>query len=267
MKLKKPFDINTINKINETHLNKIKLKQKNLDIDFFHNKLLNNIFEINNFENNFISLSKCNSQKEKRNIKNFSSSLKRINSAIMYISKVQNNENTDRFIRSNNIFNKSKSKLNLFNNEIHKKIQNKTINEENKLLKSTIYNFPDNINSIKKKNSRIFHRLNKSHTKEDEKCNKMSKYVNILEKKMKEKLKQISNFDDDNYCKLIKINNKNNNSKNSNKIFFDIYKINKLNKFSNKIENFHKSNSTCQKNNFHQNSKINLMINTLFSNE
>ena len=196
MKFKMPTDRNVINKINSSLLDKIKSRQKNIDNDFFHNKLLNNIIEINYFENDLISLSNCNRKKEKSKSQN--SPIKKLNSAIMNKKKLEENDYISRPIKSNNIFNKRKSNSFLLNNDIHNKIQNRTNNEENK-LKSTIYNFPDNIKSIKK-NSNLFHRINKSQTKEDEKCNKMSKYVNILERKMKEKLMKITNFDDVNCC-------------------------------------------------------------------
>ena len=254
-------DINNINKINANLLNKINSKQKIIDMDFFHNKLLNNIIEMNNFENDFISLSNNNRKNEKNKLKNFHSPLKRINSAITSKKIPGNNENINSIIKSNKIFNKNKL------NNIHNKIQNKTINEENKLLKSTIYNFPDNINAIKKKNSRVFQNFNKSQIKEDEKCNKMSKYVNILEKKMKEKLMKITNFEDLDCCyQKIKIRNfkKNNENAKNCHLFLDINKKYKLNKPSYvEDKNEKKKVLTSKSNNLNYNTKNNSTINTI----
>ena len=261
-----PTDRNVINKINSSLLDKIKSRQKNIDNDFFHNKLLNNIIEINYFENDLISLSNCNRKKEKSKSQN--SPIKKLNSAIMNKKKLEENDYISRPIKSNNIFNKRKSNSFLLNNDIHNKIQNRTNNEENK-LKSTIYYFPDNIKSIKK-NSNLFHRINKSQTKEDEKCNKMSKYVNILERKMKEKLMKITNFDDVNCCyQNIDIKNYPKKSiKNANRIFLDINKIYKLNKFNKNDENSQKSNILTSKTNRNpQNSKNSSMIKTLCDQE
>ena len=265
MKLKVAKEINHNEKLNKNLLNKIKSKQSNYDIDFFHNKLLNNIIELNNYDNNLIL---SNSRKEKNENFKINSPIRKINSAIMRNIKSQknffNNENSSssRAIRSNNIFIKSKNESNILNsNDIKHKLQNKTINEDSRLLKSTVYNFPFNINSIKKKNSKIFQRMNKSQIKEDEKCSKMAKYVNILEKKMKEKLMKITNFDDVNCCyRRIKINNfpknKTNDFQISNKIFFDINKIYKLNQI---IKNDDQKNDVLipNTNNKNQNSKNN----------
>ena len=254
-------DINNINKINANLINKINSKQKIIDMDFFHNKLLNNIIEMNNFENDFISLSNNNRKNEKNKLKNFHSPLKRINSAITSKKIPENNENINSIIKSNKIFNKNKL------SNIHNKIQNKTINEENKLLKSTIYNFPDNINAIKKKNSRVFQNFNKSQIKEDEKCNKMSKYVNILEKKMKEKLMKITNFEDLDCCyQKIKIRNfkKNNENAKNCQLFLDINKKYKLNKPPYvEDKNDKKKILTSKSNNLNYNTKNNSTINTI----
>ena len=269
-------DRNNIKKINNSLLDKIKFKEKNIDNDFFHNKLLNNIIEINYLDNDLISLSNCNRKNEKENSKKLNSPIKKFNSATMKNKNLENNEYNNRPIRSNNIFNKRKSNSFLFNSDTHNKIQNKTINEENKLLKSTIYNFPDNIKSIKKSNY-IFHRIDKSLIKEDEKCNKMNKYVNILERKMKEKLMKITNFDDINCCyqniniKYFKKKSIDFNNKNANKIYLDINKIYKLNKYDKSTKNeetTQKSNILTSKTNRNpQNSKNNSMIKTLCDQE
>ena len=270
MKLK--FCINKIKKINNDLLNKIKSKPKNLDIDFFHNKLLNNIIEINNFDNEVASLS--NRIKGKKSINNIYPNLRKINSAIMRIPKTQRNHYThdiinNKLIRSNNIFNKFKNNSIYLNNDFHKKIKNKSINEENKLLKSSKCDFPYDINSIVKKKSRNFS-INKSQIKEDEKCNKINKYVNILEKKMKEKLKQITNFEDVNfYYRKVKMKNKskninNNNNKIINRMLFDIDKIHKSNKLSNnKIKKKNNNILTYKTTNIQQSTKNDSMSKTI----
>ena len=271
MKLKKTNIINHNKKFNKDLLNKIKSKQSNYDIDFFHNKLLNNIIELNNYDNNLI-LSNNSRRKEKNNQFKINSQIRKVNSAIMRNIKSQkyyfnyDNSSSTRGIPSNNTLIKSKNESILNSNHSNYKLQNKTINEDSGLLKSTIYNYPYNINSISSKNSKNFQRMNKSQIKEDEKCSKMSKYVNLLEKKMKEKLMKITNFDDVNCCyRRIKINNfqknKINDMQTSNKIFLDINKIYKLNRV---IKNDDRKNDilTPNTNNKNQNSKNNLISKT-----
>ena len=256
---------NNIKKVNNNLLNRIKSKNKSSEI--FHNKLLNNIIELNKFDNDF-SLSNYNRQKEKDIKNNFNYTIRKMNSAIMRNNQSQinnnNNEYSNMHIKYNNLFVKKKNNSN-FLGDIYKK-QNKTINEENKLIKfdiSTKYNFPNNINSIKKNNTRIFYRNNLK-IKEDEKCNKMAKYVNILEKKMKEKLMQITNFEDINCCyQTIKIKNSKNNKTNKNNgnkniLFLDINNIYKLNNIEKSNDNIPKNNiSTFKNNNLYINSKNN----------
>ena len=271
MKLKKTNIINHNKKINKNLLNNIKSKQSNYDIDFFHNKLLNNIIELNNYDNNLI-LSNNSQKKEKNKPFKINSKIRKVNSAIMRNIKSQKyyfnyeNSSSTRGIPSSNTLIKSKNESILNSNHSNYKLQNKTINEDSGLLKSTIYNYPYKINSISSKSSKNFPRMNNSQIKEDEKCSKMSKYVNLLEKKMKEKLMKITNFDDVNCCyRRIKINNfqknKINEMQTSNKIFLDINKIYKLNSI---IKNDDQKNDILipNTNNKNQNSKNNLISKT-----
>ena len=249
-------------------INSLKSKNTKYDIDFFHNKLLNNIIEINNYNNNLILLNN-NKKKYKDDHYKFKSSIRKINSAIIRNLKSQKNifnydNNSSRAIKRNNIFIKNKKRIDShfsISNETFNMLRNKTINEESGLLKSSLYNFPYNINSTNKKKGEIFSRENASQIKEDEKCCKINKYVNILEKKMKEKLMRITNFDDVNCCyRRIKINNNCTSSipnamNMPNKIFLDVNKIYKLNKC---IKNDEQKNDICtsKANNKNQNQSI-----------
>ena len=133
MKLKVSMD--AIKNINNHLLNKIGYKQKNFVIDFFHNKLLNNIIEIKNYDNDFASLS---NRFKGKNPRNNNSSLRKVNSAILGIPKTQrsnySNDISNKIIKSNKIFNKFLNNSIYLNNDFQKKIKNKSINEENKLL-------------------------------------------------------------------------------------------------------------------------------------
>ena len=267
MKLKVSMD--AIKNINNHLLNKIGYKQKNFVIDFFHNKLLNNIIEIKNYDNDFASLS---NRFKGKNPRNNNSSLRKVNSAILGIPKTQrsdySNDVSNKIIKSNKIFNKFLNNSIYLNNDFQKKIKNKSINEENKLLRTTIYNFPKNINSIENKKSKIFSKIIKSQ-KADKKCNKMNKYANILEKKMKEKLMQITNFEDINCsCKKLKIKNiskNNNNNQVIDRIFLDINKIYKLSKLQNNRNSKIRNNISSSKTNNLQSIVGNNSISNTFS--
>ena len=80
MKLKIP--INRNNYINKNMFNKMKNKQSNIDIDFFHNKLLNNIIEINHFDEGILDIYKFNN-KNKNKAMPFKTNLRKVNSAII----------------------------------------------------------------------------------------------------------------------------------------------------------------------------------------
>ena len=100
---------NNIKKVNNNLLNRIKSKNKSSEI--FHNKLLNNIIELNKFDNDF-SLSNINRQKEKDIKNNFNYTIRKMNSAIMRNNQSQINNNNNEYsnihIKYNNLFVKKK---------------------------------------------------------------------------------------------------------------------------------------------------------------
>ena len=149
--------------------NKIKNKQSNIDIDFFHNKLLNNIIEINHFDEGILVIYKFNN---KNYVKSFKTNLRKVNSAIIK-SKQSSRTNLSNgkvsIIKRNDFFNQS---------VIHR---NKNDDNYNFFSKS-VNNIKNSINSINNSShfSSIIHLKNKN--------NKSMKNDNILEKKMKEKI-------------------------------------------------------------------------------
>ena len=210
MKLKIP--INRNNYINKNMFNKIKNKQSNIDIDFFHNKLLNNIIEINHFDEGILDIYKFNN-KNKNNVISFKTNLRKVNSAIIK-SKQSSRTNLSNgkvsIIKRNDFFNQS---------AIHR---NKNDDNYNFFSKS-LNNIKNSINSINNSShfSSIIHLKNKN--------NKSMKNDNILEKKMKEKIRKIVNIEDVNCCYHKKIKNEENINKNENKIVTYLIEENKSN--------------------------------------
>ena len=266
MKLKIPLNKKKNEKLIDNIIKNINSKNTNNDLDFFHNKLLNNIIEISN-HNYYLLLSNNKRQKGKNDHFKFASSLRKINSAIMRNLRSQKNiiknesNSSNRAIKSNNVFIKNKNKIDSHfsnGNDTSYKLHNKTINEDSGIIRSSMYNFPHNINTIKKSsNCKIFSKVNDLQMKEDEKCNKITKYVHILEKKMKEKLMRITNFDDVNVCyRRIKINNFPKNLSSTinmpNNIYLEINKLYKLNKCIKNEKNDEQKSDICMSNTYYK---------------
>ena len=208
MKLKIP--INRNNYINKNMFNKIKNKQSSIDIDFFHNKLLNNIIEINHFDEGIWGIYKLNNKNINRNkvVIPFRASLKKTNSAIINsVQPKRTNLSSAKvsIIKNNNFFTQSLI------------LRNK--NDDNyKFFSKSVNNIKSSINSV---NNSIIHSKNKD--------NKLKKFANILEKKMKEKIRKIANIEDVNCCYHNKIKNKENIKINDNKIITYLVEENKNN--------------------------------------
>jgi len=208
MKVKIP--INRNNYINKNMFNKIKNKQSSIDIDFFHNKLLNNIIEINHFDEGIWGIYKLNNKNINRNkvVIPFRASLKKTNSAIINsVQPKRTNLSSAKvsIIKNNNFFTQSLI------------LRNK--NDDNyKFFSKSVNNIKSSINSV---NNSIIHSKNKD--------NKLKKFANILEKKMKEKIRKIANIEDVNCCYHNKIKNKENIKINDNKIITYLVEENKNN--------------------------------------
>ena len=208
MKVKIP--INRNNYINKNMFNKIKNKQSSIDIDFFHNKLLNNIIEINHFDEGIWGIYKFNNKNINRNkvVIPFKASLKKTNSAIIKSGQPKRTNLSSAkvsIIKNNNFFTQSLI------------LRNK--NDDNyKFFSKSVNNIKSSINSV---NNSIIHSKNKD--------NKLKKFANILEKKMKEKIRKIANIEDVNCCYHNKIKNKENIKINDNKIITYLVEENKNN--------------------------------------
>ena len=208
MKLKIP--INRNNYISKNMFNKIKNKQSNIDIDFFHNKLLNNIIEINHFDEGILGIYKFNN---KNKVMPFKTNLRKVNSAIIkskQSSRINLSSDKVSIFKRNNLFNQS---------VIHR---NK--NDDNyKFFSKSVKNIKGIVNSVN--NSSHFSSINHLENKN----NKSKNYLNILEKKMKEKIRKIANIEDVNCCYHKNIKNEENINKNENKIVAYLIEENKIN--------------------------------------
>ena len=254
MKLKIPFDLKANNKLRYNLLNNIRCKKSKLNINFSQKKFLNS------FENEVIEISNNkNSFKEQEKNENFIfNNMRKIKSSkIMSRQLFRDNKsnNSNLLIRINNGFNKNKN-IN-YNKDRYKFQENKSINDiDYKKIKSNFIIFNNNFNSINNNinfniNKRIFSPTNKSVIKEDKKCNSVKDFSKYFEKKIKDKLRQITNFEDVNYCfrsKLLNIfpKNKTNENENINKITLDLkknIKVEEINNNSNqRLSNIFKKN-------------------------
>ena len=210
MKLKIPIKRN--NYINKNLFHKIKNKQSNIDIDFFHNKLLNNIIEINHFDEGILGIYKFNNKNKNKAI-SFKTNLSKVNSAIIKSKQsFRNNLNIDKvsIIQKNNFFNQN--------------LNHRNKNDDNyKFFSKSVNDIKNSISSVN--NSYHFSSINHLKNKDY----KSKKFVNILEKKMKEKIRKIANIEDVNCCYHKKIKNEENIKKNENKIITYLIEENKSN--------------------------------------
>lgn len=222
MKLKIP--INRNNNINKKIFNTIKIKQANIDIDFFHNKLLNNIIEISHFDEGILGIYKLNN-KNSNKVMSFKTNLKKVNSAIIKSKqpfRINLSNSKVRIIKNNNFFNQSKI------------YRNKT-DDKYKFFSKSLNNIKNSINSVNNSInvSTIIHSKHKD--------NKSKKYVKILEKKMKEKLSKIVNIDDVNCCYHKKVKKEENTKNNDNKIVTYLIEANKsINPFPKRVSQYEK---------------------------
>ena len=210
--------------INKKIFNTIKIKQENIDIDFFHNKLLNNIIEINHFDEGILGIYKLNNKKSNK-VMSFKTNLKKVNSAIIKSKqpfRINLSSSKVRIIKNNNFCNQSKI------------YRNKT-DDKYKFFSKSLNNIKNSINSVNNSInvSTIIHSKHKD--------NKSKKYVKILEKKMKEKLSKIVNIDDVNCCYHKKVKKEENTKNNENKIVTYLIESNKcINPFPKRVSQYEK---------------------------